>query len=133
MKSFMIDNKKPVNFLLDWAAIIALFLCTILFTAKLGSAFFSSANFINILRSMAITTIFAIAATMTMACDGFDMSACTLASFSGYIFVSMYLWYGISLAMSIIICILFTAVFYLLTMFLILVCKIREEEPFPPE
>lgn len=73
MKSFMIDNKKPVNFLLDWAAIIALFLCTILFTAKLGSAFFSSANFINILRSMAITTIFAIAATMTMACDGFDI------------------------------------------------------------
>ena len=126
MKSFMIDNKKPVNFLLDWAAIIALFLCTILFTAKLGSAFFSSANFINILRSMAITTIFAIAATMTMACDGFDMSACTLASFSGYIFVSMYLWYGISLAMSIIICILFTAVFYLLTMFLILVCKIPD-------
>jgi hypothetical protein len=61
-----------------------------------------------------------------MACDGFDMSACTLASFSGYIFVSMYLWYGISLAMSIIICILFTAVFYLLTMFLILVCKIPD-------
>ena len=61
-----------------------------------------------------------------MACDGFDMSACTLASFSGYIFVSMYLWYGISLGMSVIICILFTAVFYLLTMFLILVCKIPD-------
>ena len=126
MKSVTIDNKKLVNFLLDWAAIIALFLCVILFTARLGRAFFSSANLINILRSMAITTIFAIAATMTMACDGFDMSACTLASFSGYIFVSMYLWYGISLGMSVIICILFTAVFYLLTMFLILVCKIPD-------
>lgn len=119
-------SKKILHFLLDWAAIIALVLCTIIFTMKLHGAFFSVDNFINILRSMSITTIFAIAATITMSCDGFDMSACTLASFSGYIFVSMYLWYGFPLGGAIVICILFTMMFYLLTMFLILVCKIPD-------
>ncbi|MGH4036378.1 MAG: ABC transporter permease [Sphaerochaeta sp.] len=126
-KALKLANKKDVTrFLLDWAAVLALLLCLIVFTIKLGGAFFSGPNMINILRSMAITTIFAIAATVTMAPDGFDISECTLASFSAYIFVSTYLWYGFSLGMAIVACILFTMVFYLLTLFLILVCKIPD-------
>lgn len=121
------DNKTRVgHFLINWAAVIVLFLSVIFFSVKLGSSFMSQANLINILRAMSITTILAIAATITMACDGFDMSACTLASFSGYIFVSTFLWYGFSLPMSILTTIVFTMAFYLLTMFLILVCKIPD-------
>lgn len=75
---------------------------------------------------MAINTVFGIAATITMAPDGFDMSAGTLASCSAYVFVSAYLWLGQSLGMSILICILATLVMYQLTMFLILVCKIPD-------
>ncbi len=122
----MIGNKTAGRFLMDWAAVIALFVCIIIFSILRGSAFFSKANAINILRSMSITTIFAIAATVTMAPDGFDMSACTLASFSAYIFASSFLWFGMPLGVAAIVTIIFTMVMYLLTMFLILVCKIPD-------
>ena len=114
------------RFLLDWAAVIALVMCFIAFTLIKGSRFMSFNNMINILRAMSITTVFAIAATVTMAPDGFDMSACTLASCSAYVFVSMYLWYGLPLLACVLITIAVTLVMYQLTMFLILVCKIPD-------
>jgi simple sugar transport system permease protein len=119
-------TKKVAHFLLDWAAVIALVLCLAIFSALKGANFMSKANMVNILLAMSITTVFGIAATVTMAPDGFDMSACTLASCSAYVFVSMYLWYGLNLFMSIVVCIIATLVLYQLTMFLILVCKIPD-------
>ena len=119
-------TKTAARFLLDWAAVIALALCFIAFTLIKGSRFMSFNNMINILRAMSITTVFAIAATVTMAPDGFDMSACTLASCSAYVFVSMYLWYGLPLFACVLITIAVTLVMYQLTMFLILVCKIPD-------
>ena len=113
-------TKNAARFLLDWAAVIALALCFIVFTLIKGSRFMSFNNMINILRAMSITTVFAIAATVTMAPDGFDMSACTLASCSAYVFVSMYLWYGLLITIAV------TLIMYQLTMFLILVCKIPD-------
>ena len=85
------STQKVLHFLLDWAAVIALVLCFVVFTALKGSFFMSPGNMVNILLAMSITTVFGIAATVTMAPDGFDMSACTLASCSAYVFVSMYL------------------------------------------
>ena len=122
----LLKKKSMGRFLMDWAAVIALVFSIIVFTIMQGQAFFSAANATNILRAMSITTIFAIAATVTMAPDGFDMSACTLASFSAYIFASSFLWFGMPLLVSAIVTILFTMVLYLLTMFLILVCKIPD-------
>lgn len=118
--------KNVTKFLVNWAAVISLIACFIVFSAVKGSAFMSGSNMVNILRAMAINTVFGIAATITMAPDGFDMSAGTLASCSAYVFVSAYLWFGQSLGMSIIICILVTLLMYQLTMFLILVCKIPD-------
>ena len=119
-------TKNAARFLLDWAAVIALALCFIVFTLIKGSRFMSFNNMINILRAMSITTVFGIAATVTMAPDGFDMSACTLASCSAYVFVSMYLWYGLPLFACVLITIAVTLIMYQLTMFLILVCKIPD-------
>ncbi len=120
------QHGNAARFLLDWAAVIALALCFIVFTLIKGSRFMSFNNMINILRAMSITTVFAIAATVTMAPDGFDMSACTLASCSAYVFVSMYLWYGLPLFACVLITIAVTLIMYQLTMFLILVCKIPD-------
>jgi simple sugar transport system permease protein len=119
-------QKSFLRFLLDWAAIITLVLCFVIFTLLKGASFMSENNMINILRAMSITTVFGIAATVTMAPDGFDMSACTLASCSAYVFVSSYLWYGLPLWMCVAVTILVTMVMYQLTMFLILVCKIPD-------
>ncbi|MDY6072536.1 MAG: ABC transporter permease [Eubacteriales bacterium] len=121
-----LHNKSIGTFLLDWAAVIALIVSFITFSMVTGSKFLSQNNMINILRAMSITTVFGIALTVTMATDGFDMSTCTLASCSAYVFVSMYLWYGLSLGMSILVCVLVTIVLYQLTMFLILVCKVPD-------
>ena len=122
----LLKKKSAGRFLMDWAAVIELAVSFVIFKVIQGGAFFSAANAINILRAMAITTIFAIAATVTMAPDGFDMSACTLASFSAYVFASTFLWFGLPLWASILATIVFTMVMYLLTMFLILVCKIPD-------
>ena len=73
------QSKTFLRFLLDWAAVITLVLCFVVFGLATGSRFLSVNNMINILRAMSITTVFGIAATVTMAPDGFDMSACTLA------------------------------------------------------
>lgn len=122
----MRGHSRIKRFLVNWAAVLALLACFTVFTALKGGAFMSGSNMVNILRAMAINTVFGIAATITMAADGFDMSAGTLASCSAYVFVSSYLWLGQSLGMSVVICILVTLVMYQLTMFLILVCKIPD-------
>lgn len=124
----MIKQKSSsvTKFLVDWAAVLSLIACFIAFSIIKGSAFMSGNNMVNILRAMAINTVFGIAATMAMAPNGFDMSSATLASCSAYVFVSSYLWFGQSLGMSVIICILVTLLMYQLTMFLILVCKIPD-------
>ena len=127
MKALRKDGRINVGrFMVNWAAVFALVLCFIAFSAIKGSLFMNSSNMINILRSMAITTVFAIAATVTMAADGFDMSAATLASCSAYVFVSTFLWFGLPLWLCILITIVVTLVMYQLTMFLILVCKIPD-------
>ncbi len=120
------NKKNSAKFLLNWAAVITLILCFIIFSLYKGTLFMSGINMVNILLAMSITTVFGIAATVTMAPDGFDMSACTLASCSAYVFVSSYLWFGFNLALSIIVTIIVTIIMYQLTMFLILVCKIPD-------
>ena len=114
------------GFWMDWAAVIALAAAVAVFGLLQGGNFFSPANAVNILRSMSITTIFAIAATLTMAPDGFDMSACTLATVSSFLFASLFLWFGLSLWLSVAFTVVLTMGLYLLTMFLILVCRVPD-------
>ena len=88
----MVQNAKMKNIgkmLLSWAAVIVLVVAIVIFTIVKGTAFFSVANLLNILRAMSVVTIFALAATVSMAPDGFDMSAGTLGTFSAYVFCSI--------------------------------------------
>ena len=117
---------KRTGLWMDWAAVIALAAAVAVFALLRGSSFLSTANAVNILRSMSITTIFAIGATITMAPDGFDMSACTLATVSSFLFASLFLWFGLPLWLSVLLTVLLTMVLYLLTMFLILVCRVPD-------
>ena len=118
--------KKAGHQLLNWAAVIVLVLAMVIFTAMKGSAFFSVKNLQSILTSMSTITIFAMAATVSMAPDGFDMSAATLGTFCSYVFASMCLWFGLPVWLAFLITIIFAMVMYLLTMFLILVCKVPD-------
>ncbi len=111
---------------MDWAAVIALVVAVVAFSLLRGGSFLSSVNAVNILRSMSITTIFAIGATITMAPGGFDMSACTLATVSSFLFASLFLWFALPLWLSVILTVVLTMGLYLLTMFLILVCCVPD-------
>ena len=126
---------SPVfRFLLDWSSIIALVLSIIAFILIKGdnifnwekNRFLSWNNIINILRAMSIVTVFGISLTISLAPDGFDMSTCTLASCSAYVFVSCFLWYGMPLWLCIVVTLLVTFLMYQLTMFLVIVCKIPD-------
>ena len=93
----MVQNSKMKTIgkgLLSWAAVIVLVVSVVIFTAIKGTAFFSVNNLMNILRAMSVVTIFALAATVSMAPDGFDMSAGTLGTFSAYVFAALFLWFG---------------------------------------
>ena len=119
-------SRSKAKLLVDWAAVVILILSVVVFTAMRGTAFFSIANLINILRAMSTVTIFALAATVSMAPDGFDMAAGTLGSFCAYVFASLFLWFNMPLWLSIVLTIVFAMVMYLLNMFLILVCKVPD-------
>lgn len=70
-----IDTRKNIlKFLVNWAAVLSLIACFLVFSAVKGGSFLSANNMVNILWAMAINTVFGIAATITMAPDGFDMS-----------------------------------------------------------
>lgn len=123
----MSQSKQSIGkIFVNWAAVIVLVLSIVFFTIMKGGAFFSTANLINILRSMSTVTIFALAATVSMAPDGFDMAAGTLGTFCAYVFASFYLWFAMPLWLCIVLTIVFAMVMYLLTMFLILVCKVPD-------
>ncbi|MCD8155910.1 MAG: hypothetical protein LUD53_00360 [Clostridiales bacterium] len=119
-------TQSKLKFLVDWAAVLALVISIVIFTMIKGTAFLSVSNFTTILRSMSTVTIFALAATVSMAPDGFDMAAGTLGTFCAYVFASMFLWFGMPLWLSIVITVVFAMVMYLLNMFLILVCKVPD-------
>jgi simple sugar transport system permease protein len=120
----MSNHKSVKKFLVNWAAVLVLIVSFVTFLLVGGNRFLSGSNMVNILRAMAITTVFGIAATITMSTEEIDLTIGTLGSFSAYIFVSSYLWFGQSLVMSILICIVGTLIIHQLTMFLVLVCKI---------
>lgn len=56
----MVQNAKMKNIgkmLLSWAAVIVLVVAIVIFTIVKGTAFFSVANLLNILRAMSVVTI----------------------------------------------------------------------------
>ena len=128
------NTRKILQFLLNWSSVIALFISVIVFICVKQdrlfdwskNRFLSVNNLINIMRAMSITTVFGISLTVSLAPDGFDMSTCTLASCSAYVFVSMFLWYGLPLWLCILVTLAVTFVMYQLTMFLVLICKIPD-------
>ncbi|MCF0228910.1 MAG: ABC transporter permease [Parasporobacterium sp.] len=123
------DSTKKISagkFIVNWAAVAVLILSIIFFAVMKGAAFFSWTNAINILRSMSTVTIFALAATVSMAPDGFDMAAGTLGTFCAYVFASFFLWFAMPLWLCIVLTVVFAMVMYLITMFLILVCKVPD-------
>lgn len=117
---------SPAKFLSSWGSVIALVLVFIFFTLKMPSMFLTQNNMVTILRSISVTTIIAIGLTITLAVGGFDLSAGSLASMSGALVVSFFIWHKMSLIFAIPLAILITIGLMMFSMLLIIKFKVPD-------
>ncbi len=121
-----LSPRRVMNFMQNWAAVIAIVLLVILFSVLRPTAFLTVSNIETIFRSISINTVLAMALTVTLAVGGFDLAAGSLASVSGYFIMSFVLWYGMGLLPAFLIAVVMTMLLQCVTMFLIIKCKIPD-------
>jgi len=114
------------QFFANYTAIIAVILALVFFTFMKPGQFLTGENVVSILRSISITTVLAMALTFTLGVGGFDLSAGYAATWAAYCFMSMTLWFGLSMFMSMVIAFATTVVVGLFAMLLIIVFKIPD-------
>ena len=121
------DKKlSPTKFLASWGSVIAVILVFVFFTLRMPGMFLTQNNMITILRSISVTTIIAIGLTITLAVGGFDLSAGSLASMTGALVVSFFVWYNMSMLVAIPLAILITIGFMMFSMLLIIKFKVPD-------
>lgn len=89
-------ERKPFrlfDFLYKYGTIITIGVLILFFTWA-NPSFLETNNLINILRSISIVTIIAIGVTISLSVNGFDLSVGSVASLSGAIAISMFVWYS---------------------------------------
>ncbi|OBZ17489.1 ABC transporter permease [Bacillus sp. FJAT-26390] len=123
-----IREKKPfqfVDFLYKYGTLITILLLVVFF-GTVTDNFLSTANIINILRSISIVTIIAIGLTVSLAVGGFDLSVGSVASLANALVISMYVWHGQSFGLGIAVTIAFCLVVGLINAFLVINFKIQD-------
>ncbi len=121
-----VNAQGAMGFLRNWAAVIAIFLLIIIFSAMRPGQFLTTGNVETILRSISINTVLALALTVTIAAGGFDLASGALASVAGYFVMSRVIWYGNSLLVAILVALVVTLALSCITMFLVIRCKIPD-------
>jgi len=79
----------------NWGAVLFIILAIIIFMIGAGSAFMSVDNMISILRSISITTVIAMGATLGFSIGIFDMSFAAIATLGAAFSVTFIAWFGI--------------------------------------
>lgn len=110
----------------DWAAVLAVFVLVVFFSAMMPAIFPTSNNFTTILRSISITTVLAMGLTLILSVGGFDLSAGSSATMSSFLLMSMIIWYNHSLWVAIPYAIVGSLALQCVTLFLIVKCKIPD-------
>jgi simple sugar transport system permease protein len=90
------------GFLYRWGTIITIGLL-ILFFGVVTKSFLSPGNLINILRSISIVTVIAIGVSLSLAVGGFDLSVGSVASLADAVVISLFIWFGRSSIVSILV------------------------------
>lgn len=101
-------NKFDVSeFVTKWGTVLTVLILIIFFTFRNwdsdtnSSMFLSKNNIITILRSISITAIIAIGLTFSLAVNGMDLSIGATANFADTFIMTMFVWYGMSMGLSI--------------------------------
>lgn len=102
-------NKFDVSeFVTKWGTVLTVLILIIFFTFMNwdkdtnSSMFLSKNNIITIFRSISITAIIAIGLTFSLAVNGMDLSIGATANFADTFIMTMFVWYGLSMGLSIV-------------------------------
>lgn len=128
-------NKSKFNiskFIMHWGTMITIVILFLIFTlgnwnsSVGGSMFLTTSNMITILRSISITTIIAIGLTYSLAVDGMDLSIGACANFADTFIMTMFVWYNLSIGVSIVLTILVCLAVAVINSILIVKLKIPD-------
>ena len=117
---------KSSAFIEKWASLIALVAVFAFFALRMPKLFLTSSNIVTILRAISITTIIGIGLTITLAVGGFDLSSGSMATMSGAMIISFFVWYKMSLWLAIPLALVLTMGLMMITMLLIVKFKIPD-------
>jgi simple sugar transport system permease protein len=118
-------GSKILNFSSNWGTVIAVILLIVFFYLN-NSQFLSSSNVVTILRSISIVTVIAIGITVSLTVNGLDLSVGSAATFANSLVVSMFVWYSMSTASSIMLALTVTLVIAAINAFLIVKIRIPD-------
>ncbi|MFD0589608.1 ABC transporter permease [Paenibacillus sp. GCM10027627] len=113
------------EFLYKYGTLITILLL-IIFFGTMTDNFLTSANIVNILRSISIVTIIAIGLTVSLSVGGFDLSVGSTASLANALVISMFVWHGQNIGLGIAITLLFCLAVGLVNAFLVINFKIQD-------
>ncbi|MHA6482248.1 ABC transporter permease [Paenibacillus sp. strain BS8-2] len=88
--------------------------------------FLNYTNIINILRTISIVTIIATGLTVSLAVGGFDLSVGSTASLANALVISIFVWHGGQIGVSLIVTIIFCLLVGLVNAFLVINFKIQD-------
>ena len=117
---------KSSGFIEKWASLLALVAVFAFFALRMPKLFLTSSNIVTILRAISITTIIGIGLTITLAVGGFDLSSGSMATMSGAMIISFFVWYKMSLWLAIPLALTLTMALMMITMLLIVKFKIPD-------
>lgn len=113
------------DFLYRYGTIITIVVLIILFWLA-NPVFLQLGNIVNILRSISIVTIIAIGITISLSVNGFDLSVGSTASLTNAVVISMFVWYGQSTPIAIVVALAAALIVGLLNAFLIVKVRIPD-------
>ncbi|MEL7657062.1 MAG: ABC transporter permease [Bacillota bacterium] len=105
-------NFKLSDLVTKWGTIFTIVILVVVFTfvnwneSTGSSMFLTTSNIITILRSISITAIIAIGLTFALSVDGMDLSIGACANLADTLIMTLFVWYGVSMGISIFITIL---------------------------
>lgn len=120
------------DFVTKWGTVLTVFILILFFTFKNwdsdanASMFLSKGNIITILRSVSITAIIAIGLTFSLAVNGMDLSIGATANFADTFIMTMFVWYGLNMGLSIILTLLVCLIVAVINSILIVKLKIPD-------
>jgi len=125
-------NIKLSDLVTKWGTIFTIFVLLVVFTfgnwneTTGSSMFLTTSNIITILRSISITAIIAIGLTFALSVDGMDLSIGATANLADTLIMTMFVWYGLSMGLSIILTILTCLMIAVVNSILIVKLKIPD-------